>query len=514
VGAKFHASAEGTVEISGTIVICKKSTLEGEVKSPGSAAATVVIPLSQFTLEECFSNTISVLKPGTLELHATGKANGTMTLSGVEITLLSHFFGGTIHCIYTIESADVGTLEGSETTGGTATWKIGGATVTQKGTDFACGSSPKLTGSYAVTNPDYLDVDVSASATPLTSPPGIYREDGSTLDASNEGNIVLDGTVNLSCTKSTVEVEASGTEAPEGVSGPVTEMTFEGCGKNTVVALKPGTLAIDMTGSGNGSMTSSGAEITALTHNILGTVHCIYYTENTELGTFTDSRNTGSTATWKIDSVPLPRKETDFGCGSTSELTGSYAFTSPDYLAVDPGGPEEPEEPGATLTSPSGSALGVGAKIHVVSGANLVFDGTSFSVTCKRSTSEGEVIETGKVSLGFLSFEECGTSTVTVVKPGKLTVSTDPEGPIGNGTVRSSGTEITVLTHNAIGTVHCIFRTEVTDLGTVNGSKATGGTATWEINSPIPLKTTDPGCGSFELTGEYTITTPDYLDVD
>lgn len=180
-----------------------------------------------------------------------------------------------------------------------------------------------------------MAVAEGTQATPLTSPAGTHLEAGTEIHATNVGNVALDGTINLSCKKSTVKAKtnASGESGPGIV--PVTSLALEECGSNTATVLKPGTLELHATEGGNGTITSTGAEITVLTHNILGTVHCIYYTEGTDLGTFTGSKTTGATATWGIDAMPILRKETDYGCGSTSELTAHYTFTSPDYLDVD-----------------------------------------------------------------------------------------------------------------------------------------------------------------------------------
>ena len=161
-GAELKAEAESTFTIEGTINIkCQKSILEGAVAAAGGASTTANIPLSKFTLEECGANTATVLKPGTLELHATEGGNGTATWSGAEITVLTHNILGTLHCIYTLEGTDIGTLTGSKTTGATATLDIGTVPLVQKSTDSGCGSTQNLTGSYKVTGPDYLDVDNS-----------------------------------------------------------------------------------------------------------------------------------------------------------------------------------------------------------------------------------------------------------------------------------------------------------------------------------------------------------------
>jgi len=182
---------------------------------------------------------------------------------------------------------------------------------------------------------------------------------GDTIHATNVGEAILDGTVNIKCKKSTVSGTVSNAgSATETLSGNISTLTFEECGANTVTVLNKGSLSvhthwkvvIDKPGTGeeqktepeccepadgNGTLTSTGAEVTVLTHNILGTVHCEYVTNETDVGTVDGSNNTGKTATLTVDSTPIPRRSTDFGCGSTSEWTAEYTVSTPDYLAID-----------------------------------------------------------------------------------------------------------------------------------------------------------------------------------
>ncbi|HEX5984271.1 MAG TPA: hypothetical protein VFY69_08700, partial [Solirubrobacterales bacterium] len=85
--------------------------------------------------------------------------------------------------------------------------------------------------------------------------------------------------------------------------------------------------------------TWSGAEITVQLHrSVFGfavTTHCIYTPDNTDLGTFTGSATTKATAKLDLIGPNLPQKTTDSACGSSAQLTGSYTFTSPDYLDMD-----------------------------------------------------------------------------------------------------------------------------------------------------------------------------------
>jgi len=177
----------------------------------------------------------------------------------------------------------------------------------------------------------------SASATTLTSPSGTTLGVGAEAKASSVGEVILDGTVNVKCKKSTGEgpIQNAG-GASTTVKFHIWIFVWSECGANTVVFVAHGTLIFHWIKPHLALVTwGGGYRITVLTHNILGTIHCIYVPNESELGTFKGSSETGSTATLEINSVPVPRESTDFGCGSTSELTGEYTFTSPDYLDVD-----------------------------------------------------------------------------------------------------------------------------------------------------------------------------------
>jgi hypothetical protein len=183
-----------------------------------------------------------------------------------------------------------------------------------------------------------------ASATTLTTSTdgGITHHQvplNTVIRAVNEGKLALDTTVKVDCTGSTVEGKVTnegGASATAQIS--ITALTFEAC-NHTVTVLHSGIREIhteSASSNGNGTLTSSGVEITVLTHGIVGTVHCLYTTNNTDIGRVTGSDNTGSTATLDIDSAPIIIDETSFGCGfGTAEWTGLYKFDSPDHLDVD-----------------------------------------------------------------------------------------------------------------------------------------------------------------------------------
>lgn len=167
----------------------------------------------------------------------------------------------------------------------------------------------------------------------LTSPADTAISESTTIEAESESATSLDGTIKVTCNKSTVK--GKNTEKG-GSSGPVEALTFSECGNNTVTVVKGGTLTIEPTTAPNGTLSSTGAEITVLIHGfLLGTVHCIYATNATDIGTFTGSGTTKGNATLDIDSAVIPQVATDGACGSESTWTGSYKVTAPTYLDMD-----------------------------------------------------------------------------------------------------------------------------------------------------------------------------------
>jgi hypothetical protein len=139
-------------------------------------------------------------------------------------------------------------------------------------------------------------------------------------------------------------------------------------------------------------------------------------------------------------------------------------------------------------------------------------------IECKKSsvsgktTNEGGATETVKGNIEALSFTECN-ATVTVLAKGSLEVHTREATENGNGTLTSSGTEVTV----EFAGFHCIFKTSSTDIGTFTGSPVSGGNATFDIAATIPRTGGRSGafCGSTAAwTGSYNVTSPSPLAVD
>ncbi|HET7416784.1 MAG TPA: hypothetical protein VFJ61_04050 [Solirubrobacterales bacterium] len=173
---------------------------------------------------------------------------------------------------------------------------------------------------------------------------------------------------------------------------------------------------------------------------------------------------------------------------------------------------------GATYTGEF-VAKATGVRIH-----RPTFGEGKWSLTCN-STISGKVsghgaAVTATVVLGTFFLTECVSEVnpnaeAKILKPGTLeihTASGDSTGSTGNGTVTWSGPfELTT----SIGPVpineHCIFKLSNADIGSITGSKNTGATAKFNLDA---LLSTNLACGvSAELTGTYTVNTPDNLNI-
>ena len=174
-------------------------------------------------------------------------------------------------------------------------------------------------------------LDCSSSGTMCTAPTKFH--------AVNEGHITLHAPVADTCEESTIEGTAStGTDANgETPFFTITVWTFSKCASFQNIVIKGGTYEIHTDTKnlhdGNGTVTSSGFELTIEGFGL----HCIYGTNNTDIGTITGSRNAGSNTAKLIIKANILRvggRSGAFCGGSTIEWTGTYLITTPDYLDV------------------------------------------------------------------------------------------------------------------------------------------------------------------------------------
>jgi hypothetical protein len=134
------------------------------------------------------------------------------------------------------------------------------------------------------------------------------------------------------------------------------------------------------------------------------------------------------------------------------------------------------------------------------------------TIACSNSTLETTITEHGtSVTAGgankTMTLSSCtgGEPTSPVAKPGSLQVH--GTSTTGNGTLTSLNA--TIIVHKTLlGT--CTFNTSSTgtDLGTLTGSNVTMSNAKYDIQASI-----QGTCGSGLLHGNYTVTSPSFLEV-
>jgi hypothetical protein len=339
----IHGSSEGSLTMTGSLTIpCNNSTLAAEITTNDENEASG--PVTTLTLEECGNDTITVNSEGTLTVTDEGGNTAKVYSTNTEITWLMHRpFVGTVHCIYKTTNTFIGTLTGSNHgSNTTATLDISSSLERVLTAPF-CGTHSTWEGSYSVSGSDQLGLDqlyidtAGTDGTILTSPEGTQVPAGTAIRAESEGTTSLTGSLTVTCQESTIEGEITNAGgATSTVGGSISSLTFGECGEDTVTAVGLGSLELHSLGEDTGTLTSTGTEITVLTHRpFVGTVHCIYKTNETDLGTLTGSSTTGATATLDIGPVSIPRVTTSFGCGTHSTWEGSYSISGSDRMLID-----------------------------------------------------------------------------------------------------------------------------------------------------------------------------------
>jgi hypothetical protein len=165
----------------------------------------------------------------------------------------------------------------------------------------------------------------SASATTITSSAGATP----TITASAGVTQIHPGTpasfLTVTCLKSSISATITAHGAGVTASGPVSQLTFSEC-SDVVTVLTKGALEIHGSGTtGDGTLTSSGAEIRL--HTSDGPV-CTLKTSASDLGTVTGGKPA------KIDINSAPIHTTGFLCPTTSTWTALHVVGSPGELSV------------------------------------------------------------------------------------------------------------------------------------------------------------------------------------
>jgi hypothetical protein len=135
------------------------------------------------------------------------------------------------------------------------------------------------------------------------------------------------------------------------------------------------------------------------------------------------------------------------------------------------------------------------------------------TMDCFESTIKGSLTSAGgekqavSISAEVLALATC-PCTLAVLSPG--TYNIEWNSGTHSGTVTSSGVEITVECERLPKEwVHCVYKTENTDLGTLKG----GEPAKLEINASLPRKFPLAPCGEMIWEGNYTVMAPTVLYV-
>ena len=133
----------------------------------------------------------------------------------------------------------------------------------------------------------------------------------------------------VECSKSTISTKTeNGGKQSEALRGSVSTLSFGEC-NCTVNVMKKGSFEIQWISPNDGTLKGSGTEVSVSCSTIFGTVHCIYATNNTGLGTFTG----GNPAKIAVSAEVL-RLTTSALCGEESTWEGNYEVTSPKSLYI------------------------------------------------------------------------------------------------------------------------------------------------------------------------------------
>jgi hypothetical protein len=320
---------------------------------------------------------------------------------------------------------------------------------------------------------------------------------------------------NVECSNSSLTTTLTNAGSGTGtVRGSIDTLTLQTC-NCTVTVLKKGTFELHhISSTDNGTITATGTEVTTNCSTIFGTVHCIYATEATDLGTFKG----GSPAKLSISSELVPLSTSGL-CSEESRWEAEYEVTSPKPLYVEPEALTGSVLCTATSTPcPEGSREEVGAEIKMTLVTHSTIERPPLikNVTCEESsitatlTNSGSASENVQANVEGWTFAKCNNCTVITLNTGTLELR-HSEGT-ENATVMSNGTTVTTFcTLSPVGTVHCNYVTENDAIGTLVG----GSSPRLQIKRALRREMTSSLCDE-EATwiAEYKITSPSPLYVE
>lgn len=194
----------------------------------------------------------------------------------------------------------------------------------------------KMLSLLAVAVAGMLALIGTASAVNTTAPAGT-KYTGTTHSVSEQQKVVIRGPSSsvLKC-ESTTHSQQTETKSNGETETILDHFVFTHCEGGTVdnASTKPGTVIAHSLGSGNGAITSVGAEFTTTVNSIFGTITCVYATgSGTKIGTLTGASSSTGHATLHV-AATIPRTGGSGLCGSTAEMSGSYKVNTPTGLKI------------------------------------------------------------------------------------------------------------------------------------------------------------------------------------
>jgi hypothetical protein len=180
----------------------------------------------------------------------------------------------------------------------------------------------KMLGLLAVAAAALMAFAGPASATTVKSTGANYT---STITAESSNSTLHGSFITVECAESHVQGKVESHGAGVTAEGKISNLSFDECNYDVTVK-KGGTLVAHTGTTPNGTLTSTGAEITI--HTSVG--ECVFTTSSTPIGTLTG----GAPAKLDIDSSSIPRTGGSFFCGSSGEWTGNYTVSVPHDLTL------------------------------------------------------------------------------------------------------------------------------------------------------------------------------------
>jgi hypothetical protein len=492
----LKSGTQFTLEAGFTTITCTETSMKGEVTNAGPGG-NVSGTITSISFGGCGSVTVDVLTSnGTFSIAAGTGGNGTLALTGVEVT----FASSGISCVYGFGQT------GTPTTisGGAMASIPGEMNVPKLSGGFSCASPAKWKAPLTVTSPEPLYVEAKEAepvvlckiaAEPCTSPYGKKTMIEGTIVSSW---LLKAGFAEIKCTGASINGSVTNPGPTGPVTGIVNSIGFSSCGSATVDVLKNGTFSVGTPSGGNGTFKLEGFEVTVA----VGGTSCVYG------GTASFSLTGGPTASLK-STGSLAKLSGGASCASPAPLTAEYKVNTPEPLYVEAKeGVSEPVVLCKTASSPCSGTYAKGTVIEATLTGSWLLKGGFAEITCTNNAIKGEVTNPGPTgpvagtvsSLGFSACKE--GQTVDVLKNGTFSVGT-PSG--GNGTLKLEGFEVTV----AVGGISCVYGGPAT-------FSLTGGT-TASLKSTGSLARVSGGflCANpASLSAGYNITTPAPLYVE